>query len=404
MDSERYRAVMGHYPTGVVFVSGMCSGEPAGMVVGTFSSVSLDPPLVSFMPMKTSRSYVRLLESPVLCVNVLAHDQVDVCRTLAGSAADKFDKVPWSLSSFGAPVIEGAVAHVHCTRRTQVDAGDHWITLCDVVDMEVARSVTPMLFFQGGYGAFFPKSMSARGDDELFAALRLADVATPEVEALATRLDCEAAALVVVDDDELTTAVAAYGGDAKTGGQLGQRIPLVPPIGMAYIAKAAPPVAERWLATLADTDQLASYRRRLDSIVAHGVEITMAGSDARAFERLHDVLTDYATGRFTPAGRRAVISDLARAPVFTEEVRLDDHEVFDVGSIVAPVHNPEGDVALLVRIGQLPSSSTGATVKTWIALLKETVATIERSLVDGAGRARLEEYRKRFARSAERPA
>jgi len=404
VDSELHRDVMGHYPTGVVFVSGMCSGEPVGMVVGTFNSVSLDPPLVSFMPMKASRSYARLLEAPVLCVNVLAHDQVDVCRILAGSAADRFDKVSWTLSHHGAPVIDGAVAHVHCTPTTQVDAGDHWITVCDVVDMEVARPVTPLLFFQGGYGGFSPKRMSARGDAELFAALRLADVATPEIEALAARLRCEAAALVVVDDDELTTAVTAYGGDAELGEQLGQRIPLIPPVGMAYIADAAPSVVERWLARVADPDRAASYRRRLDSVVAHGVEITMRGSDAGAFERMEEALTGYAAGRLPPARRRAVGTGPARTPHCPEEVRLTDHEIFDVGSIVAPVHNPEGDVSLLVRVGQLPPSSTGATVKTWVALLKDTVAAIERGLLHGVGRTRLQEYRKWCAGSTGRPA
>ena len=156
MDPARYREVMGHYPTGVVVVTGLLDDAPAGMVVGTFASVSMDPPLVSFMPMKTSRTYARLLEAPSLCLNVLAHDQGDVGRTLAGGSPDKFDQVAWTVSPRGAPVLGDAVAHIHAHVVRQVEAGDHWITLCAVDDMEVVRPVTPLLFFQGGYGASRP--------------------------------------------------------------------------------------------------------------------------------------------------------------------------------------------------------------------------------------------------------
>jgi flavin reductase (DIM6/NTAB) family NADH-FMN oxidoreductase RutF len=394
VDTNFHRDVMGHYPTGVVLVSGMCDGEPVGMVVGTFSSVSLDPPLVSFMPQKTSRSYTRLLEAPVLCISVFAHDQTDVCRVLAGSDPDKFDKVAWSLSPEGAPVLHDAVAQIHCTRAAQFDAGDHWITLCSIIAMEVSRPVTPLLFFQGGYGGFTPRIMSARGDAELFAALRLADVASPHLEELATRLQCQGAALVAVDDDTLTVAVSAYGGTAQMTERLGQRIPLIPPIGTAYVAAAAEHVRDRWLAKIPDRDQVPSYRQRLDDVLSRGVEITLSGPDAAEVERLRDAMADYAAGRLTPARQRAVSADLGRAPFFPQEVRLDDDEIVDVSFITAPVHNPEGDVSMLAQIGQLPRSATGATVKGWIQQLEATVAKIEQELVDGTGRSRLEEYRK----------
>ena len=397
MDSQFYREVMGHYPTGVVLVSGMCDGAPVGMVIGSFSSVSLDPPLVSFMPMKSSRSYVRLLEAPVLCINVLAHDQIDICRVLAGSAPDKFDKVAWSLSPEGAPVLHDAVAYIHCTLAEQFEAGDHWITLCRIIAMEVARPVTPLLFFQGGYGGFSPRAMSARGDAELFAALRLADVARPHVEELATRLQCEAAVLVAVDEDTLTTAVSAYGGAAQMAERLGQRIPLIPPIGLAYVAGAEQRVVDRWLAKAADPDQVPSYRGRLDDVLSRGVEITLAGSDAHELEQLMDSLGEYGAGRLTPAQQRALSADVSRAPHFPQEVRLDDDIVVDVLAIIAAVHNPEGDTSMLVRIAQLPRSPRGATVKDWVAQLQATVAIIEQELARGTGRSRLEEYRKWFA-------
>ncbi len=396
MDTNFYREVMGHYPTGVVLVSGMWNGRPVGMVVGSFSSVSLDPPLVSFMPQKTSTSYPKLLEAPVLCINVLAHDQVDVCRVLAGSDPDKFDKVAWSLSPEGAPVLHDAVATIHCTRTEQFEAGDHWITLCQVTTMEVTRPVTPLLFFQGGYGGFSPRIMSARGDAGLFAALRLADVARPHLEELATRLQCQTTALVAVDEDALTIAISAYGGTTEMTERLGERIPLIPPIGMAYVAGAADHVVDRWLAKAPDRDQVQAYRHRLDGVRTRGFEITLAGPDADAVERLRDSLAAYGAGRLTPAQQRNVNADLGRVPFFPGEVPLDDGDVLDISFITVPVHNPEGDVSMLAQVGQLPPSATGATVKGWIAELQATVALIEAELLEAAGRSRLEQYRRCF--------
>lgn len=154
---------MGHYPTGVVVVTGTADdGEPIGMVVGTFASVSLDPPLVSFMPSKTSSTFPRLRTASAYCINVLAFDQVALCRTMGARGPGKFDSVAWSTSPLGAPVLDGAVAHVHCVSSSSVEAGDHYIELCEVKGMEVSRPVTPLLFFQGGYGGFSPQTMSAK--------------------------------------------------------------------------------------------------------------------------------------------------------------------------------------------------------------------------------------------------
>src|SRR5690242_3123404 len=104
IDPLRYREVMGHYPTGVTVVTGIAQdGEPVGMVVGTFTSVSLDPPLVAFLPTVASRTFARLRTAAAFCINVLAHDQVELCRTMSGPSPDKFSQLEWSTSTLGAP-------------------------------------------------------------------------------------------------------------------------------------------------------------------------------------------------------------------------------------------------------------------------------------------------------------
>jgi flavin reductase (DIM6/NTAB) family NADH-FMN oxidoreductase RutF len=169
IDPTVYREVMGHYPTGVAVVTGFDTSagtdEPIGMVVGTFSAVSMDPPLVSFMPQRSSGTYARLATSSAYCINVIAADQLDLCRTLAGRTPDKFDRVAWQHSAFGAPQLDDAVAHVHCRPAEVIEAGDHYIVLCTVDAMEVTRPASPLLFFQGGYGEFASTPPSARVTD-----------------------------------------------------------------------------------------------------------------------------------------------------------------------------------------------------------------------------------------------
>ena len=109
---------------------------------------------------------------------------------------------------------------------TMVLAGDHLIVLCAVRGLEVTRAVTPLLFFQGGYGGFSLRGMTAKGDADLIAAIRLADPARRFIEPLAEKLECESGrALVGVNDGELTTAASAHAGDASMRERRGDRIP-----------------------------------------------------------------------------------------------------------------------------------------------------------------------------------
>lgn len=162
-----YREVMAHYPTGVAIVTGFDGEEPVGMVVGTFSAVSMDPALVSFMPQRSSGTYARLAGASSYCINVIAADQLALCRTIAGPGEHKFDGVAWHASEYGAPQLDDAVAHVHCRPYQEIEAGDHFIVLCAVDAMAVTRPAAPLLFFKGGYGEFAaaPSGAQVTGDD-----------------------------------------------------------------------------------------------------------------------------------------------------------------------------------------------------------------------------------------------
>jgi 3-hydroxy-9,10-secoandrosta-1,3,5(10)-triene-9,17-dione monooxygenase reductase component len=154
-DEAKFRQVLGHYPTGVVVVTAMAAdGEPAGLAIGSFTSVSLDPPLVAFFPDKSSSSWPRIESAGTFCVNILGEDQEDVCRVFASKGTDKFASIGWRPGRTGAPVINDVIAWIECEIERIDDAGDHWIVLGRVVDLEVGHSGGPLLFFRGGYGRY----------------------------------------------------------------------------------------------------------------------------------------------------------------------------------------------------------------------------------------------------------
>ena len=151
-DSTEFRRVLGHFPTGVTVVTATDGGSPVGLAIGSFGSVSLDPPLVMFCPGRTSNSWPAIERSGSFCVNVLGDDQTALSSLFAGTEPDKFAGVTWSTRATGSPVIDGCVAWIDCTIDTVHEAGDHWIVLGRVADLGVARpEAGPLIFFKGGY-------------------------------------------------------------------------------------------------------------------------------------------------------------------------------------------------------------------------------------------------------------
>lgn len=157
IDGATFRQVLGHYPTGVCVVTAVePDGTAAGMVVGSFTSVSLDPPLVGFFPDKGSTSWPRIERAGKFCVNVLASDQEQLCRRFAAKSGDKFADVSHRISTNGSPVLDDVVAWIDCTIHAVYEAGDHYIVLGRVMELDIARADQPLLFFRGKYGNFAP--------------------------------------------------------------------------------------------------------------------------------------------------------------------------------------------------------------------------------------------------------
>jgi flavin reductase (DIM6/NTAB) family NADH-FMN oxidoreductase RutF len=155
IDPALFRQVLANYATGVCVIAALDEEDrPVGMVVGTFTSVSLDPPLVGFLPDKSSSSWPQIERAGHFCVNVLASDQQEICRQVSAKGSEKFIGVDFSISQHRVPVIANALARIECSIHSVTDAGDHLFVLGNVLHMEATRDGDPLLFYRGRYGGF----------------------------------------------------------------------------------------------------------------------------------------------------------------------------------------------------------------------------------------------------------
>lgn len=154
VDPVVMRRALGHYPTGVVVVTAVHEGEPVGMAVGSFTSVSLRPALVGFFPDSGSTTFPRIREAGAFCVNVLGEQHQDVCRLFATRGADKFGVLGWEPGATGSPVLEDAISWIDCALEQVQEAGDHFLALGRVVNLGVREASGPLIFYRGGYGGY----------------------------------------------------------------------------------------------------------------------------------------------------------------------------------------------------------------------------------------------------------
>ena len=152
VDPRVMRDVLGHFASGVTVVTAIGPEGPIGFTCQSFSSLSLDPPLVALAPSRTSTTWPRLREAGRFCVNVLAEEQSELSQAFARSGTDKFAGVSWELSPYGCPMLEGVVAWIDSEVWAEYDGGDHTIVVARVLDLGADAARSPLLFHRGGYG------------------------------------------------------------------------------------------------------------------------------------------------------------------------------------------------------------------------------------------------------------
>jgi flavin reductase (DIM6/NTAB) family NADH-FMN oxidoreductase RutF len=156
IDTMRFRTVLGRFATGVVAITAIDpdSGQPTGLAANSFTSVSLDPPLVGFCVAHTSTTWPKLRTAERHCVNILSEPQREVCLQLAAKGTDKFSSLEWTKSPSGSPVIDGALAWIECSVEAEYVAGDHVIVVARVHHLDKHHDGDPLVFYKGSYGRF----------------------------------------------------------------------------------------------------------------------------------------------------------------------------------------------------------------------------------------------------------
>ncbi|MBN9618675.1 MAG: flavin reductase family protein [Actinobacteria bacterium] len=145
-DPARLRQVFGSFPSGVTAVAALVDGRPTGLAASSFTSVSLDPPLVSVCIAHTSSTWPVLRRAERLGVSVLSADQERVGRQLAERGVDRFAALSWRTTPAGAVLLDGASAWLECGVEAQIRAGDHDILLLRVHDLDAEPDIAPLVF------------------------------------------------------------------------------------------------------------------------------------------------------------------------------------------------------------------------------------------------------------------
>jgi flavin reductase (DIM6/NTAB) family NADH-FMN oxidoreductase RutF len=151
VDPATLRRVLAAFPTGVTALAALVDGEPVGMAANSFTSVSLDPPLVSVCVATTSTTWPVLRRATRIGVSVLSHEQESASRSLAKRGIDRFADVSWHTTDDGAILLDGATAWFDCSVEREIRAGDHEIVLLHVHGLGTDPQTPPLVFHGSRY-------------------------------------------------------------------------------------------------------------------------------------------------------------------------------------------------------------------------------------------------------------
>ena len=148
--TESIRQFHRSFPTGITIVTTSVDGQPFGLAVNAFASVSMDPPLVMVCVKETSSTYPHLYSQDVFGVSILSSQQLDVAAVFAKSGTNKFASIKWAPGESGAPLVDGASAHLEFRVQSRMLAGTHTIFVGEVTSAEFFGR-PPLVYFDGGF-------------------------------------------------------------------------------------------------------------------------------------------------------------------------------------------------------------------------------------------------------------
>lgn len=306
-DSARLWEAVTHYPTGVCAVTAVHpGGERIAMVVGSFTSISMDPALVGFFASAASGSYTRVSECDAYAINVLSYAQEEVCRALSRrSVRDKLNDIPCSEAPLGSPIIDGAVAWFECTNAARLTIGDHDLVVGALQSMDIPNPVLPLVYFQGSLGQFRSTSFVLSGEEALLPAVGSVERARPLLEQLASALDREVVVFTRLGEEIVAIASAGEQPD-RAAGILGRRFPFAPPFGALLLESEAD--TEAWLSRARGASEPDHWRERLSRARSREASLALLSAGHRSFD---EVVEQFSRGGHTPQVRRRLLAAMA---------------------------------------------------------------------------------------------
>jgi len=139
------------FPTGVVVVTTTHNGEPVGLAVNAFTSVSREPPMILVCVNESSRSFPKIFDGEHIGINILACDQAGVANIFAQSGGDKFADIPWNYGITGVPVLENSAGHFELQVKYKIPAYTHTIFLGQVVEVFSNQEKAPLIYHGGEF-------------------------------------------------------------------------------------------------------------------------------------------------------------------------------------------------------------------------------------------------------------
>ena len=376
IDPKWYRQVLAQYPTGVCVVTSVGpQGEPIAMIVGSFTSVSLRPPLVAFFPARDSNSWAKLRQCESFCVNILSSRQETLCRQFASKDANKFGSTAHRLSRRGNPILDGVVAWIDCRRYAVNEAGDHDIVLGEVLELDVESEELPLLFFQGGYGRFAPATLAASDSPVLNQTqLRLVDRARPVMETMAESIQACCIATARAGKEVVVAASIGRPRNDLAPMLVGQRLPFRPPTGAIFAAWLPERERQTWLDIGRRDSRWEEYLKQVDTVRERGYSIGLLNDAQRAFVNKLGNLTNMTYETHHGELQRLISALSYDPPDLTREafaaVRL----------VSAPIFNGAGEVAMALTLYSFPKPDQEAGVMQYVVQLIKAAADITQSI------------------------
>jgi flavin reductase (DIM6/NTAB) family NADH-FMN oxidoreductase RutF len=148
---EEFRKACARYATGIAVATVVSpDGTPQGLTVNSFTSVSLEPPLILVCIARSATAYPAFQAAKAFVVNILREDQIDLSQHFASSKSERFEGVAWREGVHGAPVLDGVLGVMECIMHGSFEAGDHTVFV-GLVERAESHEGAPLLYFASAY-------------------------------------------------------------------------------------------------------------------------------------------------------------------------------------------------------------------------------------------------------------